>query len=143
MRTLLTFLSAGLLITVAALADSHTGVTVEELARSSVSWDGAPLPAYPEGTPEITILRITIPAGAELPMRRHPVINAGVLLTGELTVFTDDEDSLHLRAGDAIVELVDRWHYGKNTGSEAAVILVFYAGTPEMPITVRQDEPER
>ena len=108
------------------------------LAKSTKSWDGAYLPHYPAGQPEVTILRIRIPAGAELDMHYHPVINAGVLLKGELTVVAEDGKILHLRAGDSIVELVNKKHYGKNEGPETAEIIVFYAGIENKPVTVKQ-----
>lgn len=95
--------------------------SVELLAETAVSWDGNPLPAYPEGQPKITVLRITVPPGTSLPSHRHPVINAGVLLEGELTVVTEEEELFHLKAGQAIVEVVDKWHYGRNDGDVPAV----------------------
>ena len=119
-------------------ADDSTDVTTEVLAKTGISWDGSPLPAYPDKSPEITILRITIPAGISLPLHRHSVINAGVLLSGELTVITEDNKTLHLNAGDPIVEVVNKWHYGKNSGNEPAVILVFYAGATDTPMTIKK-----
>lgn len=119
-------------------ADDTTGVTTLVLAKTGSSWDGTPLPAYPNSRPEVTILQITISPGTTLPLHQHPVINAGVLLSGELTVITEDDRTLHLKAGDPIVEVVNKWHYGKNTGSEAAVILVFYAGALDIPITIKK-----
>jgi quercetin dioxygenase-like cupin family protein len=108
------------------------------LAKTSLSWDGSHLPDYPKGTPEVTILKIKIPPGRQLPLHKHPVINAGVLLKGELTVLTEDNRTLHLKAGDAIVEVVNKWHYGKNEGKETAEIIVFYAGALDMPITIEK-----
>ena len=49
-------------------------VKVETLAKTSESWNGQPLPNYLTGTPEITILRITIPPGTQLPLHKHPVM---------------------------------------------------------------------
>ena len=115
-----------------------SGVQVEVLAKSCLSWDGSPLLVYAEGTPEITILRIKIPPGAQLPLHEHPVINAGVLLNGELTVITEDNKTLHLKAGEGLVEVVNKWHYGKNEGKETAEIVVFYAGVSDKPITVKK-----
>lgn len=112
-------------------------VVVETLVKTSSSWDGEALPDYPKEKPEITILRIKIPAGAELPMHQHPVINAGVLLSGELTVVAKDKKTLYLKAGDSIVEVVNKAHYGKNEGNMTAEIIVFYAGTVNKPITVK------
>lgn len=107
-----------------------------QLVKSSTSWDGQPLPTYKTGIPEVTILRITIPPKHTLPMHKHPVINAGVLLKGKLTVVTERGDVLHLKPDDPIVEVVDTWHYGRNDGDEPAEIIVFYAGEKGMPITI-------
>lgn len=119
-------------------ADDVKPVEVEVLAKTSSSWDGEDLPGYTNGKPEITVLRIVIQQGVELPLHKHPVINAGVLLKGELTVVTEDNETLHLKAGDSIVEVVDKWHYGKNEGDEPAEIIVFYAGILDMPITIKK-----
>lgn len=118
------------------LAADSNGIQVEELARSSASWNGQALPDYPEGRPEVSILRITIPPGTLLPLHEHPVINAGVLLEGQLLVETVSGEKLRLLAGDPIIELVDTPHSGLNDGDEAAVIIVFYAGVEGRPITV-------
>ncbi len=112
-----------------------SAIVATELARTTRSWDGAELPDYPRGRPEVTIRRITVPAGARLEIHRHPVINAGMLLRGELTVVTVDGKRLHLRAGDPIVELVGTPHYGINEGQAPAEIVVVYAGAVGTPIT--------
>lgn len=138
MKRLLCALCLACLLSGVVQAQDSSGVTTSVLAKASSSWDGTPLPAYPKNKPEITILRITIPPGAALPLHRHPVINAGALLSGELTVVTEDDRTLHLKAGDALVEVVNKWHYGKNAGNTPAVILVFYAGAIDTPITVRK-----
>lgn len=115
-----------------------SGVTVNVLAKTSSSWNGATLPVYATGQPEITILRIVIPPKIKLPLHQHPVINAGVLLKGELTVFTEDNKTLHLKAGDSIVEVVNTWHYGINEGKVPAEIIVFYAGTMNQQVTIKK-----
>jgi quercetin dioxygenase-like cupin family protein len=117
--------------------DSDTA-EVKVLTKTTSSWDGTNLPQYRKGQPEITILRITVPPKVQLPLHRHPVINAGVLLRGQLTVVTGDKKTLHLKAGDAIVELVDKAHYGKNEGSEPAEIIVFYVGIRGEPVTIKK-----
>ncbi len=111
-------------------------ITVKQLAKSTKSWNGTTLPAYPKGQPEITILKISIEPNAKLPIHEHPVINAGVLLKGELTVHTTNGKTLHMQAGDPIVECVDTWHYGANEGTNVAEIIVFYAGITNEPVTI-------
>lgn len=112
-------------------------VKVHQLVKTTRSWDGNLLPPYPRGQPEITILKIDVPPKTRLDMHQHPYINAGVLLQGNLTVVTESGKTLHLKAGDPIVELVEKAHYGKNETDQPAQIIVFYAGVKNKPITVK------
>ena len=107
---------------------NDASIVVKELVKTTKSWDGEILRPYPQGQPEITIRRISIPAGARLDTHSHSVINAGVLISGQLTVVTEDGKTLHLKAGDPIVEVVNTAHYGINQGKVPAEIVVFYAG---------------
>lgn len=115
-------------------------IKVETLAKSTKSWDGSDLPPYPTGEAEITVLRITVPPHTKLPVHKHPVINAGVLVTGNLTVYMENGKSRRLEAGNALIEVVEKWHYGANEGDEAAEIVVVYAGTPGVPVNVLKSE---
>jgi quercetin dioxygenase-like cupin family protein len=117
---------------------NHVSISVKELVRTSKSWDGKSLVPYPQGQPEITILRISIPAGARLETHSHPVINAGVLVSGQLTVKTTDGKVLRMKAGDPIVEVVNTLHYGINEGTVPAEIVVFYAGIVGQALTVSE-----
>lgn len=119
-------------------AKEENAVKTEILAKTCISWDGMDLPDYAKGKPEITIFRIKIPPKTRLPLHKHPVINAGVLLNGTLTVVTEEEEVLRLNAGDAIVEVVNKWHYGINEGNEFAEIIVFYAGVQGSPTTIKK-----
>jgi quercetin dioxygenase-like cupin family protein len=110
---------------------------VEILTQTSTSWDGSPLPEYPEGTPEVTVARIRLPPGTTLEMHKHPTISAGLLLSGELTLVTKDGDTTRLGPGDSAVEVVDRWHSGKNAGDTTAELVVFYAGVEDVPNTIQ------
>ena len=96
------------LFSATTFASDTVKISVEVLAKSTTSWNGDSLPNYPQGTPEITILRIVIPPKTKLPMHKHPYINAGVLLSGELIVTTENNKTIRLKKGDALVELVNK-----------------------------------
>ncbi|MDA8962134.1 cupin domain-containing protein [Congregibacter sp.] len=109
--------------------------SVETLVKSSNMWNGQRLPPYGEGQPEITILKFEIPPGGQLPLHLHPYANAGVLLSGELTVHSEGGQTERLIAGEPLIELVNIPHYGANEGDVPAVILVFYAGIAGQAVT--------
>ena len=117
-------------------AQSQSGVETVVLAKTQTSWEGSALPAYPQGQPEVTVLRVIIPPKIRLPMHEHPVMTAGVVLSGHLIVETESGEVLHLNAGEAAAEVVDQWHYGRNDGEEPVELIVFYAGIRDQPVSI-------
>jgi len=126
------------LVLLVSYAFSAGNVESVTLAKSSQSWDGSTMPAYPKEAPEISVLKITIPPHMELPLHKHPIINAGYMVKGSLKVVTDENKTLHLKAGEALIEVVDKWHYGVNEGDEPVEIVVFYAGTKESSYSIKK-----
>lgn len=99
------------------------------------SWDGAPLPAYPVSRPQISVVHYVVPPHARLSMHSHPVINAGMVLCGELTVVAADGAERTFRAGEGVVEMVGRRHYGENRGDEPVELVMCYAGAGALPLS--------
>ncbi|SGZ05418.1 Cupin 2 conserved barrel domain protein [Moritella viscosa] len=137
MKSLISGLCLTILVVGNVTANETKPITVDVLAKSTTSWDGSVLPNYPKGKPEVTILKIDIAPGVQLPLHEHPVINAGYLVSGELTVVTQDDEILELKAGDTLVEVINKWHYGINKGDVPAEIVVFYAGIEGEPLTIK------
>ena len=119
------------------------GVEARVLIKTNKAWNGSLLPEYGTGQPEITIVRYEFSPGASIPMHMHPVINAGVLLKGELWVMTKSGEKIILKAGDPLVELFKEWHYGVNPGKEPVELIVIYAGTVGTPLVVRENSAEK
>jgi hypothetical protein len=44
----------------------------------------------------------------------------------------------HLKAGDPLVEVVDTAHNGRNTGNVPVKIMVFYTGTVNSVLTIKE-----
>lgn len=116
---------------------SAEDVAVEQLIKTTKSWDGASLPDYYDAETEITLLKITIPPHTSLPTHFHPVINVAYMLKGELTVISSKGGKKIIKSGDPLVELVNQEHYGVNNGDEPVEILVVYFGQVGKPITVK------
>ncbi|WP_434559168.1 cupin domain-containing protein [Pseudomonas sp. Z5-35] len=105
------------------------------LLQSSESWDGTPYASYPTSPPELTLLKLKIPANTQLPWHTHPIPNAAYILSGELTV--ESRDGRHersLKAGDVLAEMVDISHRGR-TGDGPVELIVFYAGSQGIPLS--------
>ena len=117
-----------------------TEVVSTELLRTTQSWNGADLPDYPQGSPELVAVKYVIPAGQKLGWHHHEVMNHGVLVQGELTIIGLDGQTKVMRAGEVVVEMVDDIHHGENRGTEPVVLYMFYVSQKGLPLSVPNPE---
>lgn len=141
MKTILNAFLATFFLTLVACntekEHSYNGkVEFTVLTKSSNSWDGTPLPKYTQGTPEVTVAKVVIPPYTKLPMHTHPYMNAGVITKGEITVISKSGEEKHLKAGEALIEVIESDHYGINNSNEPAELFIVYAGEKGQAITV-------
>jgi quercetin dioxygenase-like cupin family protein len=115
-------------------------VEVQQLLQTTQAWDGATYQGYPKGQPQVTVLRIKIPPHTALHWHLHPVISAGYILSGQLTVEKQGTaEHITVRAGQALCETVGTIHRGFTT-DQPAELIVFYAGQAAVPITVDNEK---
>jgi quercetin dioxygenase-like cupin family protein len=117
--------------------DATATVKVVTLLKTSESWDGAPI-VYPAGKAEITALSVEIAPGGETGWHRHGVPSFGMLLEGTLEVTLKDGRVKRIQAGEAVAEVVDTAHIGRNVGLTPARLVVFYAGAAGLPLTSKE-----
>ena len=110
----------------------------EVLLKTTSTWDNAEYQKLKIKKPEVTVLKITINVGEELPMHKHDLVNIAYVKKGTLTVITDDNKEITLNAGEVLHELVGKYHYGKNTGNEPVELVVFYIGEKGTPLSVNK-----
>lgn len=133
-RTLLVALAC-LLTLGCSNTNAKPGIEKEVLLQSSASWDGTPYASYPQGRPELTLLKLKIPANTELKWHTHPIPNAAYILAGELTVEARDSGQTRvLKQGQTLAEMVNTVHRGK-TGDSPVELIVFYAGSPGIALS--------
>lgn len=112
-----------------------TGIERKILLQSSTSWDNTHYIRYPSATPELTLLKLKIPANTELDWHTHPIPNAAYILAGELTIEGKDNGLIHhFKQGEAVAEMVNIKHRGK-TGDKPVELIVFYAGSQGIPLS--------
>lgn len=146
MRSIRTASATLVLAAVSFAAQAQTVATArrETLLQADHSWNGAAYAHYPPGRPQLTTIKITIPAHTALPWHYHPVPNAGYVLSGELTVEdrqTGKKQTFH--AGQAFAETVDDVHRGV-AGNTPTTLLITYAGAPGVPTSIpaKGEKPE-
>ena len=115
-------------------------VRTTELIRTSQSWDGAALPDYLQGRPEIVAMKYEIPAGEKLGWHHHPVMNHGILVQGELTIVSLDGTEKVVHEGEAVVEMVGTVHHGENRGKKLVILYMFYLTQDDLPLSVQHPE---
>jgi len=138
LRSLPTLLIATFAITLfqKASAGQHRepAAPSQTLLQASSSWDGKPYNSYPLGPPELSILKITLAPHSELEWHSHQMPSAAYIVAGDLTLERKkDGKQQRFTAGQAVSETVDTLHRGV-AGSEPVVLIVFYAGSPGMPL---------
>jgi len=107
--------------------ETSEAVKVTPVLKASQSWDGALL-RYPQGQAEITGVRIEIAPGGETGWHLHSTPSFGVVLQGQLEIKLKNGKKNVVKAGDALAEVVNTAHSGKNIGTEPVLLLIFYAG---------------
>jgi quercetin dioxygenase-like cupin family protein len=127
---------AAALLFVAGAVHADEGVTTQVLLQTTRTNIGQPI-AYPRrGTPEIATMIVTIPPGGSTVLHRHPVPVVGYILEGELEVRAAGGKVNRYKAGDALVEALNRAHRGTNIGTTPVRILVTVIGVKGQPYAV-------
>ena len=116
-------------------------IKVEPLLITSTTASGAPI-VYPKtDNPEVRILMIDVPAGAETGWHKHPSPCYGYVLSGSITVELEDGTKNTFSAGQALAEVVNTLHNGKNTGTEPTRLLMVVTGEKGTPTAVATPKP--
>jgi quercetin dioxygenase-like cupin family protein len=107
-----------------AAAQEAARVAVTPVMSARTTAIGQPI-ALPKDNPEVRVTLFEIPVGATLPVHKHPFPRYAYVLAGKLRVSDkDDVRTFNYAAGDFIIEMIDAWHYGTNSGTEPVRLLV-------------------
>jgi quercetin dioxygenase-like cupin family protein len=131
---------SGLLFVVqpAFSADYNSGVASKVLAKTTLTGNGQKI-SYPlTDRAEVTAMTVDLAPGAETGWHKHPVPVYGYVVSGNLTVELEDGKLLSFAAGEAIIEVVNTMHNGRNSGAVPVKLAVFYLGAEGIPNVVRK-----
>ena len=83
------------------------------MVKSTKEWEGQSLFEYPDCQVEIKVLRIRSTSGVTLPWHYHPVINAVVILKGDLDLYLVDGRTKTILTIEALVEVIIHFMHRK------------------------------
>lgn len=118
-------------------ADYQSGVSATVLKSSSVTGNGQKI-VYPvTDKAEVTAVTVTLAPGAETGWHSHPIPVYAYVVEGKLDVELEGGQIITYRSGDAIIEVVNTLHNGRNQGSEDVRLVAFYTGVEGTPNVVK------
>lgn len=130
-----------------AFGSDYEGVLVTPLRKTTTTTNGQKVSYPATDSPEVTAVLVEIPAGGETGWHLHPVPVYAYVLSGALTIEMEKGGPYSFKEGDAVVEVVNAAHNGRNTGKIPAKLVVFYTGVEGSPVTIkaplREKEPAR
>ena len=127
-------LSAALCLGLSGLALAAGPVPARDVAPvvplldDSATVLGQPLSYPTDGTAKVESVLVTMQPGEQTGLHKHPYPTYGYILQGELTVDYANGKSRIYKEGDALLEAVNMYHNGRNTGTQPARILVVFMG---------------
>ncbi|OQA34626.1 MAG: Cupin domain protein [Betaproteobacteria bacterium ADurb.Bin341] len=122
-------------------ADYAAAVKARLITKAEATGNGDKIryPAFAH--PEVSALEVDIAPGGETGWHKHPVPVYAYVLAGRLRVDLEGGQSLTFGPGDAIIEVVDTWHNGRNIGCVPVRLAVFYLGGKDVPNVVVSPTP--
>ncbi len=121
----------------ASALETTATVKVTQFLKTTTSWSGVPI-TYPTGKPEVTGLIVEIAPGGETGWHEHPTASFAYVLEGNLEVSLKNGTVKKLQAGDALPEVVNTQHNGRNVGKTPVKLIVFYAGAVGQALTAKK-----
>ena len=115
--------------------ESSSGIQIENLIDTSSSWNGDPI-NYPKGAAKIKSMLVQMDPGAKTQNHLHQVPSIGYILDGELTIIGENNEEKKFIKGDVVIELINKKHYGFNSGITRLKFIVFYIGDNKLKNTI-------
>ena len=123
-----------------AFSSDYEGLKVTPVKKTTTTTNGQRV-SYPKtDSAEVTVVTVDIPPGSETGWHQHPIPVYAYVLSGELAVELADGKQALFKEGDAIIEVVNTPHNGRNLGKKPVKLVVFYTGVEGSPNTVKMPQ---
>ena len=118
-------------------SDYLSQVKSQKILVTTTAGNGQPIHYLQTDHPEVTAMTVEIPPGAETGWHLHREPVYAYVLAGQMEVEIADGTKLRFKPGDAIVEVQNLAHNGRNIGPDPVRLAVFYTGETGQPNVIR------
>lgn len=87
---------------------------------------------------EVSILKVTLPSGKATGWHKHAFPVFAYVLKGNLTIELEGNKTLEFPQNSSFAEVIDTFHNGKNNGKEDVVLIAFFMGEKNKPLSVKK-----
>jgi quercetin dioxygenase-like cupin family protein len=124
-------------------SESVYAPAVKVVSLLTTQTDGTGRPLVAAADPEVSIVTVEFPPGAQTNWHKHSAPCFAYMLEGELSVELETGEVRTVKAGQAFAEVVDVLHNGINRGTVPARLVLFVTGEAGKAYTVRATPPAR
>jgi len=136
-KWLLVLLSGIVVITTHAQYNSE--IKIEKLLQTDTTETGQHI-NYPDiNNEEVSVLKVTIPPGKSTGWHKHLFPVFAYVLKGTLTVQQENGKKIRIKENASVSESINMYHTGMNEGKQPVVLIVFYMGEKNKPVSVKKE----
>ncbi len=134
------FLLCTLLIVFLSAGAQYSGdIKIERLLKTDTTETGQRIDYPQTDNEEVSILKVIIPPGKSTGWHKHLFPVFAYILKGTLTVQQEGGEKIRFKENSSISESINMYHTGMNEGKEPVVLIVFYMGEKDKPISIKKE----
>lgn len=123
-------------ICLTAKSQYNKGVVLETVLKTDTTSIGQKI-VYPTfANDEVSIVKVTLPPGKSTGWHKHFFPVFAYVLKGTLTVEVENKKTLQFPVNSSFSEVINTLHNGVNNGSEDVVLIAFFMGEKDKPLSV-------
>ncbi len=123
-------------ICMSAKSQYNNGVVLEAVLKTDTTSIGQKI-VYPTfANDEVSIIKVTLPPGKSTGWHKHFFPVFAYVLKGTLTVEVENKKTLQFPINSSFSEVINTLHNGVNNGNEDVVLIAFFMGEKDKPLSV-------
>jgi quercetin dioxygenase-like cupin family protein len=112
------------------------GLTLTPVLQAAKTFSGQPI-RFPQGDGQLIAVLAEVAPGGQVGRHLHPNPLFVYILEGTLTIEMEGIGTHTFSAGEALAEIVNTWHNGRNLGDKPVKFLIVFAAQDGTPTLVR------